>query len=126
MRTRTNLYFGQGIEGAVRAVKSLFPAGMVTVIAEDADEGALYAELLSDEGYDVDVFPVDATVSRVGFYLGVGGEKAVLRTIASAPGKFGFCPTEVLPELFAPDGRGKYPEFCYFDTDLFSTDATRD
>ena len=51
MRTRTNVYFGQGAERAVNSIKNLYPAGPIRVIAEEAAEWDFFAELLTDNGY---------------------------------------------------------------------------
>lgn len=125
MRTRTNVYFGSGIEGAIRAMKNLYPAGRVLVISDDADEGERICELLSDEKYAAAVSPVDRSDPPTeDFCFGVGGEGAVLSTIRMARGKSAFCPTTLLPELFS-GSCGRLAEFSYFDTDFFTIDSPR-
>ena len=122
MRTRTNLYFGQGIDGGIRAVKNLYPGGLIVVVAEDGDEGAYYAEELTEAGYRVDVREVEKTDPAECFCLGVGGERAIQVTREIARGKYAFFPTVLLPELFLPNGRGVLAEFVYYDADCFTPD----
>ena len=123
MRTRTNLYFGCGIDGGIKAVKNLYPNGKIALICEDVDEGGYYAEELNDAGYVVELREAGKTGEPTDFFcLGVGGERAVHATFAAAKGKYAFFPTVLLPELFCPNGRGIFAEFVYYDGDCFTAD----
>lgn len=122
MRTRSNVYFGSGIEGAIRIIKNLYPAGKVRVVAEESSDGEYFCERLTEEGYLAEAVLPDRQKNDDAFLLGVGGENVIFSVKKQAKNKYAFCPTTLLPDLFLPAENGVFAEFSYFDTDFFTGD----
>lgn len=115
MRTRTNICYGTGTEGAVKLLSSYHSAGRVNVVCSDFSRGEKLCEELAHNGYTVAIRRYDEPDDgKKGFAFGIGDERAMMAAAERAKGKFALYPDEVTIDIFSPFCGG-YAEFLYFD-----------
>lgn len=119
MRTRTNLYTGEGTEGFIKILKNFYPEGTAEVICDDVKEAENTIKALEKAEYNVIVTPTENYEGREYFAVCVG-KRAFFRGRKLCKGRFCAVLTFLCPDMFCKGE--KFAEFLYTDKGDFSLD----
>lgn len=117
MRTRTNLYLGDGNEGFSKILKNFYSVGMLEIVYDDGEKLSEFCKVLKKD-YDIVLTEESDYVGSEYFAVAVG-QKAFRTVRKNCKGKFASFVKFVTMDMFA-EGE-KYAEFLYLSCDEYNS-----
>lgn len=135
MRTKTNILFGEGVNGFMQYLKKFFPAGNLAVVYDDKDIAFEVLSNLDIALYKARLVSLSETKTPlpecVRFVIAAGGEK-VINEVKKYSGKRQFCyyMSEISFHIFssacpATGENFDFADFAYFDNSKLSIRDTK-
>lgn len=120
MRTRSNVFYGEGTADFIKKLTNFYAAGNVNVVYDDRERAENFCRELTAAGFKADLRPfVKADFPDRGFTVGIGGEGVIRAVKRCAREKYAFYPSFVCAELFTCFG-GNFAEFSFIDVNDYN------